>query len=145
MTTRQARFKRIAARTATTVAALIVVAAAVLAGLWNDRAELGAVEWPTYPEYESRPDTVTLTWLGVSTLLFDDGRPAVTADYPVAARSRFTIAVGDWHPETAGSSFGAVIEQLGEPTGIVVESAVYHDSGGAAWAAGRGGIATPMP
>ena len=27
------------------------------------------------------------------TLLFDDGRPPVIADYPVAAQSRFTIDV----------------------------------------------------
>ena len=79
------------------------------------------------------------------TLLFNDGRPTVTADYPIAARSRFTIAVGEWHPQTADSSFGAVIEQLGEPTGIIVESAVYQDSGGVVWAAGRGGMATPIP
>ena len=79
------------------------------------------------------------------TLLFDDGRPAVIAEYPVAAQSRFTIAVGQWHPETANASFGAVIEQLGEPTGIIVESAVYQDSGGVVWAAGRGGMAAPIP
>jgi len=80
MTTRQARLKQIAARTATTVAALIVVVATILAGLWNGRAELDAVEWPTYPKYESRPDTVTLTWLGVSTLLFDDGDTQILID-----------------------------------------------------------------
>ena len=33
------------------------------------------------------------------------------------------------------------IEQLGDPTGIIVESAVYRDSGGVVWAAGRGGTA----
>jgi hypothetical protein len=50
-----------------------------------------------------------------------------------------------WHLETANSSFGAVLEQLGEPTGIIVESAVYQDNDGAEWAAGRGGVATPIP
>ena len=79
------------------------------------------------------------------TLLFPDGRAPVTADYEVAAQSRFTIAVGLWHPETANSSFGAVVEQLGDPTGIIVESAVYHDSGGVVWAAGGGGMASPIP
>ena len=79
------------------------------------------------------------------TLLFQDGRPAIVADYPVGAQSRFTIDVATWHPEAADAAFGAVIEQLGEPTGIVVESAVYRDSGGVVWAAGRGGTATPIP
>ena len=79
------------------------------------------------------------------TLMFPDGRAPVTAEYEVAAQSRFTIAVGLWHPETANSSFGALVEQLGEPTGIIVESAVYHDSGGVVWAAGAGGMASPIP
>ena len=87
-------------------------------------------------------DTPTVVRLS---LLFPDGRAPVTADYPVAAQSRLTIAVAQWHPETANSSFGAVIEQLGEPTGVIVESAVYSDSGGARWAAGRGGVASPIP
>ena len=79
------------------------------------------------------------------TLLFLDGREPVIADYPVAAHGRLTIAVGQWHPETADASFGAIVEQLGEPTGIVVESAVYSDSDGVKWAAGRGGLASPIP
>lgn len=79
------------------------------------------------------------------TLLFQDGRTPVTADYEVAAESRLTIAVGQWHPETANASFGAIVEQLDATTGIVVESAVYFDSQGVVWAAGDGGIATPIP
>jgi L-ascorbate metabolism protein UlaG (beta-lactamase superfamily) len=38
------------------------------------------VNWPPYPEYESRPDAVTVTWFGVSTLLFDDGETQVLID-----------------------------------------------------------------
>ena len=78
------------------------------------------------------------------TLLFADGRPSVVAEYPVGAQSRFTIDVAGWHPEAADGSFGAVVEQLGDPTGIIVESAVYRDSGGVVWAAGRSGTATPI-
>ena len=80
MTNRRARLKQIAARATISIGVLLPVAAAVLAGLWNDRPELGAVGWPTYPEYEARPDAVTLTWLGVSTLLFDDGDTQVLID-----------------------------------------------------------------
>ena len=79
------------------------------------------------------------------TLLFADGRPSIVADYPVGAQSRFTIDVAGWHAGAADASFGAVIEQLGDPTGIIVESAVYRDSGGVVWAAGRGGTAVPIP
>jgi uncharacterized repeat protein (TIGR01451 family) len=79
------------------------------------------------------------------TLLFPDGRPPMSTDYPVPAQGRFTIDVARWHPETANASFGAVVEQLGDPTGIIVESSTYSDSGGARWAAGRGGVASPIP
>lgn len=98
-----------------------------------------AQPWILVANPSTTPVTVRMT------LLFDDGRPAVVADYPVGAQSRFTIDVAGWHPETADASFGAVIEQLGDPTGIIVESAVYRDSGGVAWAAGRGGTAAPIP
>ena len=98
-----------------------------------------AEPWVLVANPAETPTTVRMT------LLFNDGRSPVIADYPVAARSRLTIAVGWWHPETADSSFGAIVEQLGAPTGIVVESAVYQDSNGVVWAAGRGGLATPIP
>ena len=69
-----------AKRTATGVAALIVVASLLIALLWNDRPLLSAIEWPPYPEYESRADAVTVTWLGVTTLLFDDGDTQILID-----------------------------------------------------------------
>ncbi|MDH4126403.1 MAG: MBL fold metallo-hydrolase [Gammaproteobacteria bacterium] len=80
MTSSQARLKQIAGRTAITVATLVIVVTIIVAGLWNYRATLGELAWPTYPEYEARPDAVTLTWLGVSTLLFDDGETQILID-----------------------------------------------------------------
>ena len=47
-----------AKRTAIGVAALIVVASLLVALLWNDRPLLSAIEWPPYPEYDSRADAV---------------------------------------------------------------------------------------
>jgi L-ascorbate metabolism protein UlaG (beta-lactamase superfamily) len=57
-----------------------VVASVIVAGLWSDRPQLSEIDWPPYPVYESRPDAVTVTWLGVSTLLFDDGNTQVLID-----------------------------------------------------------------
>jgi L-ascorbate metabolism protein UlaG (beta-lactamase superfamily) len=80
MTNRRDRLKQLTVRGAMTIAGLLFVTAALLVGLWHDRPNLGAVDWPTYPQYESRPDAVTVTWLGVSTLLFDDGDTQILID-----------------------------------------------------------------
>ncbi len=69
-----------ARRVAIGIASLLVVASVIVAGLWSDRPQLSEIDWPPYPEYESRPDAVTVTWLGVSTLLFDDGDTQVLID-----------------------------------------------------------------
>ncbi len=69
-----------ARRAAIGVAALLVVASVIIAALWSDRPRLSEIDWQPYPEYESRPDAVTVTWLGVTTLLFDDGNTQVLID-----------------------------------------------------------------
>jgi L-ascorbate metabolism protein UlaG (beta-lactamase superfamily) len=69
-----------AKRTAIGSASLLVVASVIIAALWSDRPRLSEIDWPPYPEYESRPDAVTVTWLGVTTLLFDDGSTQVLID-----------------------------------------------------------------
>jgi L-ascorbate metabolism protein UlaG (beta-lactamase superfamily) len=69
-----------AIRTATTVAALIIVGSALIAWLLHDRPILSAIEWPPYPEFEAGAEAVTVTWLGVTTLLFDDGDTQVLID-----------------------------------------------------------------
>ena len=69
-----------AKRAAIGFAALLVVTSVIIAALWNDRPQLGEIGWQPYPEYESRPDAVTVTWLGVTTLLFDDGSTQILID-----------------------------------------------------------------
>jgi hypothetical protein len=69
-----------ARRAAIGVAAVLVVASVIIAALWSDRPALSEIDWQPYPEYESRPDAVTVTWLGVTTLLFDDGNTQVLID-----------------------------------------------------------------
>ena len=69
-----------ATRAATTVAALIVVGSALIAWLLHDRPSLSAIEWPPYPEFEADAEAVTVTWLGVTTLIFDDGDTQILID-----------------------------------------------------------------
>ena len=61
------------------VAAVIISTAAIL--LWRDRPSLEVIDWPA-PAIASavNPDAVTVTWLGVSTLLFDDSETQILID-----------------------------------------------------------------
>ena len=72
--------KRWAKRVAIATTAIIVVASVALVWLWRDRPSLAAIEWPPYPTIEPTLDAVTVTWLGVTTLLFDDGETQVLID-----------------------------------------------------------------
>lgn len=91
------KFNHWAKRVAIGLAALIVVLLLLITALWNDRPSLSEVEWPPYPEYEARADAVTLTWLGVTTLLFDDGETQLLIDgffsRPSIADVVFRVAV----------------------------------------------------
>lgn len=91
------QFNHWAKRAAISIAALVVVLSLIVAALWNDRPSLSAVEWPAYPEYESQADAVTVIWLGVTTLLFDDGDTQILIDgffsRPSIADIVFGIAV----------------------------------------------------
>ena len=67
-------------RVAIGFAGLIIVIFVVVAALWSDRPQLSEVDWQAYPVYEARADAVTVTWLGVTTLLFDDGNTQILID-----------------------------------------------------------------
>ena len=69
-----------AKRTAIAIVAVVVVGSVATTWLWRDRASLDAVDWPSYPAIEATPDAVTVTWLGVTTLLFDDGETQILID-----------------------------------------------------------------
>ena len=75
-----AEVKRWAQRAALTAAAVIVVGASALVWLWRDRASLDDIDWPPYPLVDPSLDAVTMTWLGATTLLFDDGETQVLID-----------------------------------------------------------------
>lgn len=72
--------KRWAIRSAITVVVTVVAVSVVLVWLWRDRASLDDIDWPAYPYIEPSLDAVTMTWLGVTTLLFDDGETQILVD-----------------------------------------------------------------
>lgn len=62
--------------------ALIVFAlvAAATAWLWQERAALDELPWPVAVTPAIDEGSVTVTWLGVTTLLFDDGETQILID-----------------------------------------------------------------
>ena len=68
-------------RAVLTVIAIVIVIGIAATLLWRDRPDLGAIDWPA-PAVASSADTdsVTVTWLGVTSLLFDDGETQILID-----------------------------------------------------------------
>lgn len=60
--------------------ALVLVALLAGAWLWNDRADLAGLNLPTAQTGTTKDGAVTVTWLGVTTLLFDDGETRLLTD-----------------------------------------------------------------
>ncbi len=79
------------------------------------------------------------------TLYFEDGTTAADT-FSLNPNSRFNVDVGTFFPGAVGRRFGAIVESIGTtPALIVVERAMYSDSGGRFWAAGTNAVATPIP
>ena len=68
-------------RTAASIVAIAVIICTIAVLLWRDRPSLDVIDWPA-PAIASavNPDAVTVTWLGVSTLLFDDSETQILID-----------------------------------------------------------------
>lgn len=73
-------WKQRVSRAAIVIAAVLVVAALSGVWLWQDRPLLEATTWNAPPEPAENPASVTATWLGVTTLLFDDGETQILID-----------------------------------------------------------------
>jgi L-ascorbate metabolism protein UlaG (beta-lactamase superfamily) len=69
---------RRAKRVAWTAAALLLVAAVVVVLLWRNRVDLDAIDWPAPPTASA--GGLAATWLGVATVLFDDGETQILID-----------------------------------------------------------------
>jgi len=70
-----------AKRAALTFTVVLVLVSIAVVLLWRERPSLDAIDWPS-PALASaaNADAVTVTWLGVSTLLFDDGETQILID-----------------------------------------------------------------
>ena len=70
-----------AKRAVWTIITIVLLISLLAVLLWRDRPALDAIDWPA-PALASAatPDSVTVTWLGVSTLLFDDGETQILID-----------------------------------------------------------------
>jgi hypothetical protein len=95
------------------------------------------------------------------TLLFEDGPnetppPGLNCDtgfFLIPPHSRFNLSVGDARPVSRDRRFGAIVQShvppvfpSGKPPAqIVVERAMYSNSGGVIWAAGSNSLATRLP
>ncbi len=73
-------WKRRARRAAIGLVAILLVVAAVGTLLWRDRPSLDSTGWASPPLPEENSAAVTATWLGVTTLLFDDGETQILID-----------------------------------------------------------------
>ncbi len=60
------------------VALLLIIA--VLTWMWQTRPTLDVVSWPSVDNAAPEPGDVSLTWLGVTTMLFDDGETQILID-----------------------------------------------------------------
>jgi len=68
-------------RTVASLVAFVAIVSVIAVLLWRDRPDLDAIDWPA-PAIASamNPDAVTVTWLGVTTLLFDDSETQILID-----------------------------------------------------------------
>jgi L-ascorbate metabolism protein UlaG (beta-lactamase superfamily) len=71
-------WRRRAIHLATAIAILLVVGVAVLFMLWRDRPNLDNITWPAAPE--PGEGALSATWLGVTTVLIDDGETQILID-----------------------------------------------------------------
>jgi L-ascorbate metabolism protein UlaG (beta-lactamase superfamily) len=62
------------------IALLITSVVVVLGRLWHERGPISELELPVATVTEGEPGSVTVTWFGITTLLFDDGETQILID-----------------------------------------------------------------
>ena len=88
------KVKQWARRTAIATAAVVVVGSVALVWLWGDRPSLDAIDWAPYPSVDASPGAVRVTWLGVATLLFDDGETQLLIDGFISRPTLADVVLG---------------------------------------------------
>ena len=73
-------WKRRARNAAIGIVLVLVAAGGAVSWLWQDRQSIDDFGWPPAPTLDNAAAVVTATWLGVSTILFDDGETQVLLD-----------------------------------------------------------------
>jgi L-ascorbate metabolism protein UlaG (beta-lactamase superfamily) len=76
----QVTWQQRARQVAIVMVAVLIVTSTGSAMLWRDRPTLENAGWPAPPEETENNASVTATWLGVTTLLFDDGETQILID-----------------------------------------------------------------
>jgi len=72
--------KRTIIRIIVGIAAVFAMLALLLSMLWRDRVRLSDIPIPSPPRQIDNESAVTVTWFGVTTLLFDDGETQILID-----------------------------------------------------------------
>ena len=58
----------------------VVSAIAFVAWRWQERSDVAELPWPVAESSSESAEQVTVTWLGITTLLFDDGETQILTD-----------------------------------------------------------------
>lgn len=59
---------------------LVIAGASYVAWRWQERPEAAQLGWPVASSTSESAERVTVTWLGITTLLFDDGETQILID-----------------------------------------------------------------
>ena len=85
---RLVRWLRIAAVSLLTV---VVLAGAAIGWSWRERPAVSALGWPVAAPAGDSEEGLTVTWLGIATLLFDDGETQILTDGTFTRLGMFDI------------------------------------------------------
>ena len=70
---------------------LVVALVSYITWRWQERPEVAALGWPVATSTSESAERVTVTWLGITTLLFDDGETQILVDGTFSRPSLFDI------------------------------------------------------
>ena len=86
--------RRVAIRSSIVAATIILLVAILLVWTWNTRADISETGLHAPIASESSGGTVTATWLGVTTVLFDDGETQILIDGFISRPSIYQTLLG---------------------------------------------------